>query len=75
MGSLIATWDIQKVYKIGGKVSNENGGEGLENSWKFEYRNLISLEKGMNCKGFEIEITCLLYKSFHVAKHINLAWT
>ncbi len=32
MGSLIATWDIQKVYKIGGKVSNENGGEGLENS-------------------------------------------
>ena len=32
MGSLIATLDIQKVYKLGGKVSNEKWGEGLENS-------------------------------------------
>ena len=36
MGSLIATWDLQKVYKLGVKVRNEkkNGGGGARNFMK-----------------------------------------
>lgn len=34
MGSLIATWDIQKVYKLGVKVRSENGGGGARKFMK-----------------------------------------
>ena len=34
MGSLIATWDLQKVYKLGVKVRNENGGGGARKLMK-----------------------------------------
>ena len=34
MGSLIATWDLQKVYKLGVKVRSENGGGGAQKFMK-----------------------------------------
>ena len=53
MGSLIATWDLQKVYKLGGKVSNEKWGGGARKFMKVRVSKSHKSRERHELQGFQ----------------------